>query len=130
MQKQNDKEKRKFIRVPLCAKLNFQVHEKDKVSGESLPAVTKNISMKGICFVSEKQLTSGSMISIELHLPGKSLPLHLEGQIRWSKQLKQKGPVTMYESGVTLFVVNKNDEGRLADYICEKAFGEVKSRHL
>jgi len=119
----NYSEKRRFVRLDMNTKLNFQIKE---VSGEQVLAeknsgIVKNLSVEGICFSSEKQLKSGSKIELAIALPGSPSPIEIRGEVVWSRPIEeQKGAKVVFDTGVKLVNIAQGDENRFLVYMCDK----------
>jgi hypothetical protein len=90
-------------------KIEFQIVTK-KQEGESLSqkysAISKNVSVEGLCFASEKQLKKGDMLYLEVYLPRRKNPIHMQGQVRWSQVTSpQQQKEGKYDTGVKLISV-------------------------
>lgn len=79
------------------------------VDGASLPmvkynAVTKNVSLEGLCFRSEHELRRGDLLNLEVFIPGDHRPVRLLGEVRWTfpAQLEESAVGPRFESGVVL----------------------------
>ncbi len=67
--------------------VQFQI--KDQQSGQVLSrkysGLSKNVSAEGLCFTSGKQLEKGNLLHLEVYVPGSKEPVHMEGEVAWSK---------------------------------------------
>lgn len=95
-------ERRKYKRYPTDAKvyfsvsysldvpMKFQVLDKDThtlVSHDKHLAFGRDISLEGFSFTSDLQLQKGDRISLELYVPERKEPIHMEGEVRWSQRV-------------------------------------------
>ena len=71
---------------------------RDLKRGERGRAVTKNLSTKGMCVLTDLFLQADARVEVELTLPDRSTPLTLEGRVAWHRPLDAE---TSYEAGVT-----------------------------
>ena len=126
MQKNQDFEKRNYIRLDFQLQLNFN---KEDGSGESFPAITKNISAEGLRFTSDQKLEKGSKIDFEIDLPNREKPVHFKGEVVWSKAASSadKGKKGNYDIGIKFVEVDKKDRNALMLYICEKMIDTLSS---
>lgn len=122
MEKKGYEEKRRYVRFGVQTKVNFQVQQRHqaKTPLERVSAITKNLSVKGACFISDTRLQPGDMLKLEITLPSQSEPLHLEAQVIWSDPIRLPDGKEMYETGVKLFTLEKSDESRFIEYTCDK----------
>ena len=115
------KDKRKCERYDTEIKIYFQVSYDIKTRikyqiikkkrGERLsrkyPGLSRNVSIKGIRFVSERQLSRGNLLFIELYLPRQKIPICMTGEVRWSKKIKVHPEIKYkYDTGVKLISVS------------------------
>ena len=94
----NIPEKRKYERYDTEVKIYFHVSfdiktvvkfvviGKDKKTAQlkKYPAVSKNVSVEGLCFVAAKNLEKGDILYLEVFLPKQKNPILMEGEVRWS----------------------------------------------
>ncbi|MBN2097866.1 MAG: PilZ domain-containing protein [Candidatus Omnitrophica bacterium] len=132
MEEKKPEERRKYVRFNVQTKVNFQVVPEKKESAPStrVEGISKNISAEGICFSSEKKLTPGSKLELEIFLPNEPEPLLLMGEVKWSEASgQQQTGKTLYDTGVQLFNIAPNDENRYVKYVVDKMM-ECLSRYL
>jgi len=118
-------EKRKYERYDSGLKIYFDfcydVETKvkyqlvDRYKGKLLPqkysAIGHNVSAQGLSFTSRKKLKKNDSLSLEIYLPTAQKPVHMQGQVRWSR----KAPSTItkteskdiYLSGIQLTSVDE-----------------------
>ncbi|MFC1704371.1 PilZ domain-containing protein [Candidatus Omnitrophota bacterium] len=120
-------ERRRFVRFNVQTGVTFQVQQKyqGQTPTENVSAITKNLSVEGVCFLTEKELKQGSMLRMEIAVPSYSEPLHLRGEVIWSIPLGAQGGKQVFETGVKLFTIKESDESRFIEYICNKAADDV-----
>jgi hypothetical protein len=94
-----------YVTFDLETKIHFKVKEKDKgaFSPEKYSAVSKNISVEGICFMTEKRLSKGDLLALEVYVPSSTHAIHMQGEVRWCVQ--EKGKRDVYETGVKILTV-------------------------
>jgi hypothetical protein len=71
----------------LETKVKFElVNENGETSSsEKYSAVSRNVSVGGICFSSTQQVTQGDLLHLEVYLPGSEDPVHMKGKVEWCK---------------------------------------------
>ena len=78
-------------------------------------AVSRNISAEGLSFVSQKNVKPGDYLRMELFLPSAKDPIHMKGEVKWSKNIPAsyeqyglKGNVDkpVFQVGIHLISVN------------------------
>jgi uncharacterized protein (TIGR02266 family) len=70
-------------RKDLRSDINMEVKCQVKSTGEFFIGYSKNISKGGLFLVAAKDLTSDTPIDLEFTLPQTSLPMHLNGRVKW-----------------------------------------------
>ncbi len=125
-------EKRRYIRFDIAAKVKFQVsaENKNETPSQMVTAISKNLSVEGIRFTSEKKLETGTMLKLEINLPLQLKPLEIEGQVKWCQSLMQPDGKEYFETGVKLFTIEKCDETRFVGYVnnlMKQSLGKYKS---
>ena len=68
--------------------------------------VCKNISVEGLCFVSEKKLKRGEKLDLEFYVSESNPPLHMQGKVRWSKEASESQPAhSQFDTGLILTTI-------------------------
>ena len=119
-------ERRKYIRFETQTSLNVQLHSKGYISPEKISGLTKNFSVEGVCFVSEKEFKLGDILTLQVQLPNQPDTLTLEGEVRWSQAIFEDEYEKKYETGVKLFTVEKSDESKFVSYVNYKLMQRLK----
>lgn len=122
MEEKKSAERRRYARLDVNTKVNFMVKGKKEVSTKNLSAISKNISIEGICFTSKNQLKTGDNLQLELFLPAEPEPLLLKGEVKWCRPIDKpegKSP-TDFEIGVKLHTLKESDESRYMQYVLDK----------
>jgi hypothetical protein len=120
-EKKSGKERRKYLRLDDSVKVDVraQVKDKDAIVTESMLSISKNVSFEGICFTHERQFDAGSLLGLDIHIPGTKA-VHLEGEVRWSLPIDEKTDKPMFRTGMKLYILDKSDETRFLMYVCGK----------
>jgi hypothetical protein len=73
----------------LETKVKFElIDEKgEAVSSEKYPAVSRNVSVGGLCFSSIQRVTQGDLLHLEVFLPGIGDPVNMKGRVEWCKPI-------------------------------------------
>jgi hypothetical protein len=131
MEKDEFREKRKYIRLDTDAKVEFQIQPKNpyKAISEKTSAIAKNLSIEGICFICDKKLEAGSVLKLFIYLKDLPEPLNLEGEVRWSQVIEEKKGEEKIATGVKLYTIPKSDESKFIRYISDKMTQSL-SKHL
>jgi c-di-GMP-binding flagellar brake protein YcgR len=113
MEQENDrteKEKRKHIRAKSSMKIMYRIWEHLGDRSEeyevrvSKPAVSVDISVSGMQFISDEPLPSGKLLRIDIELPDQEVPLTTFGRVEWCKKSDEK-PDT-YKIGVNFMLID------------------------
>ena len=124
------KERRKFKRYntdieiyfdfiyDLETKVEFElIDEKgEKSLSDKYSAVSRNVSVGGLCFATSEKVNQSDLLHLEVYLPGSGDPIHMKGQVEWCKPvppsyeeriLEEMEGRRVYEVGVRLLFVNE-----------------------
>lgn len=130
MEKEKFVERRRYARFEVGTKVNYRIGKKQKkASLEKVKAVSKNMSVEGICFQSNEEITAGTQIELEVFLSGEPEPLLLRGEVRWSRSIEPKDAKPLFEIGVRLFTFDQSNESSYLHYVCDKMTERLR-RHL
>jgi hypothetical protein len=87
------------------AELDFIPQVGQENSAIKYHAVAKNLSVEGVCIQADRELTLGEHLKLEFYVRGSDIPVHMQGQVCWSKEAcDERG----FDSGLIL----KTIEGR------------------
>ncbi|MCK5083096.1 MAG: PilZ domain-containing protein [Candidatus Omnitrophica bacterium] len=124
-------EKRKFKRYntdveiyfdfiyDLEMKVKFELidQEGEESLSDKYLAVSRNISVGGLCFASSEKVRQGDLLHLEVYLPGAKEPIHMKGRVEWCKPvpalsyeerlLEEIEGQRVFEVGVRLMLVNE-----------------------
>jgi len=101
----------------LETKIKFELidKEKEKSLSKLYQAISRNISAEGLSFVSHQNVEPGNFLHMELYLPSTKDPIHMTGEVKWSKiasssyeqyGLKSEKDEAIYQVGIRLASVN------------------------
>ncbi len=125
------KEKRRYVRLDIRTKVKFKLGKKKMWPSKRSTAFTKNLSVEGISFASNKHLEPGSTIKLEISVPGEARPLHLDGTVVWSNTHHKRSGKEVFDTGIKLFTIDKSDQGKFIGYVCNKMMQRLsKYLHL
>lgn len=97
------------------AKVKFEIvnQEDQRLVPKKYSAISRNISVAGLSFVSHKNLQKGDLLHLEIYLPGARNPIPMKGEVKWSHQAalseQPLRPITdkiLFETGVKVLLVN------------------------
>lgn len=88
--------------------VKFQI--KDRQTGQALSrkysALSKDVSIEGLCFTSGKRLEKGDLLHLEVYVPGAKEPVAMEGSVAWSQAASlEPQDENKFDTGVQLFSV-------------------------
>ena len=109
------RDKRKFPRLKSEWHLNYRVLEDDRFLADPIRQFTVNISGGGICFTSEEELRSNTMVALELESEQFSSPILALAKVVWCKRIREG-----YEIGAEFWWIgwqNDNAQQAIANYI-------------
>ncbi|HQP10191.1 MAG TPA: PilZ domain-containing protein [Candidatus Omnitrophota bacterium] len=71
----------------LETKVKFEViaENGETAASEKYSAVSRNVSVGGLCFSSTQKVTQGDLLHLEVFLPGSGDPVHMKGRVEWCK---------------------------------------------
>lgn len=144
-------ERRKYFRYHTELKIDYQVNYdirtkvkfqvlniiKHKLGKKKYSGPSKNISVEGLCFVSNKELKKGNILFLEVYEPNTQAPIIMEGEVRWSQEIVQseESEVKFY-TGIKIISVNgqsvidsiSHDKDNDVDWsiVLETVFGNFK----
>ncbi len=114
-------EKRKFDRLPIGTdvffklifdiktQVNFQVIDKDlnKALSRKYLALSKNVSVEGLCFSCLKKLEEGDMLLLEVVSPVLKKSIPMKGQVRWSRKITPpEFDDNKFDTGIRILEIN------------------------
>ena len=102
-------EKRMFPRIVSQMLVKYIVVTESEFKKRVSDTLTKDISVRGIRFVSEEELPPGTRLVLELNLPDVDHPITPPGKVVWCSP-RNGG----YEVGVELIWLSFQDEDQLA----------------
>jgi hypothetical protein len=72
-------------------------------------AMTKNVSLEGLCLSTDRDLKPGDLLNLEVFIPGDRIPVRLLGEVRWACPA---GSVTLLKNCFDAGVVLRTVEGK------------------
>jgi hypothetical protein len=96
------------VKYDIRTKVEFKVLKSaDNGKCENYSGISKNISVEGLCFVSDKQLGIGDRLSIDIYAPNSKIPVPMEAEVCWSRKFEGDAEdKDMFHTGVKLISVN------------------------
>lgn len=102
-----------------CRRINYKVNIEIILDGnKTQSSETVDISMGGICFISEIPLKTDAQIKIKLQL-SKKTPLHIKCRVAWIKNIKgiPNEPVNQYRIGLEFIDLERKERMRISKFI-------------
>lgn len=99
----------------LETKVKFEfIDKRGKILPKRYAALSRNISVEGLCFLSHKKVERGDLLHMEVYLPSAKDPIHMKGEVKWCRVLESSsGPTPkkrkdnhIYHAGLMLLFVN------------------------
>lgn len=108
-------ERRSFPRLSLGADVKYSVAKINSSQGES---PMKNISAAGICIVVYEDLKLGTVLSLQVYLPGNDAPVYTKGRVVWKSEFKiGYGSRPCYDVGVGFLDIDEEDRQKILQYV-------------
>lgn len=103
------RERRRFVRFKEEMKIRYAF----KINPSTvLESKTADVSRKGLCIVTYEKLKKNTAMDLDIEVPGFSKPIHMAGQVMWTKELKafdEKGRRLFY-AGIKFFKISPEHE--------------------
>ena len=92
----------------LKTKVTFKVlADKQGYAGDKkYAAISRDVSAEGLKFTSDKKLKKGDILYLEVYIPKKKKPIHMTGEVRWSKNNEKAVKAKFkFDTGIRLLTV-------------------------
>lgn len=116
-------ERRRFIRLEVPIELKYIVE--DDPSQKRRRVATKDLSCDGLRFTSEHKINEGSMIDLNLTVPGANNPVHIKGKAIWSKKISGEDDAP-FEAGIEFVQIEEDNKNTFLKYLCDLIYNETK----
>ena len=122
----NFDEKRKYVRLDFITKVSFGLKGENipEISSGKKIAQTKNISIEGICFSSDRDLKPGDKLDLEIQIENNFRPIHISGVVKWSNPQAQNQDDLLFDVGLEILSIDNTDEDKFMEYV----WGRMKER--
>jgi hypothetical protein len=96
------------VNYDIKTKLDYQEIDKEKHTAltEKRSALSQNVSAEGICFVSDELVEIGTFLYLEVYVPNSEKPVCMEGEVRWSREVKDDKKGNHFLTGVQLAIID------------------------
>jgi hypothetical protein len=93
------------VAFDITTKIDYQIIQPSR--GELLPekysGISKNISVEGIGFQTDRKLKKGDILILDVYAPNVNEPIRMEGAVRWCQPMSREGDKPEhYETGVKI----------------------------
>ena len=116
-------ERRRFIRLEVPIEVKYVVEEDSDPVRKRV--ATKDLSCDGLRFISERKLDEGSLLDLNLTIPGATNPVHIKGKAIWSKKLSTEDAAP-FEVGVEFVQIEEDNKNTFLKYLCDLIYNETK----
>jgi len=116
-------ERRRFIRLEVPIEVKYVVEEDSDPVRKRV--ATKDLSCDGLRFISERKLDEGSLLDLNLTIPGATNPVHIKGKTIWSKKLSTEDAAP-FEVGLEFVQIEEDNKNTFLKYLCDLIYNETK----
>lgn len=115
-------ERRRYVRSNGLVLVNYKIPQL-QTEGKSSAF---DISATGVRITVEKQLDFGSVVEMEIYLPGNSQPILAKGDVVWSRKCEDKTAFRIkpkkeyFYAGINFTVIDDNNKNRIINYVNRK----------
>ncbi|MFA6281979.1 MAG: PilZ domain-containing protein [Candidatus Omnitrophota bacterium] len=108
-------ERRHFPRLGLNADVKYSVV---RINSSQDDISMKNISGAGICIVVYEDLGVGTVLSLQVYLPGNDAPVYTKGRVVWKSEFKiSYGSKPSYDVGIGFLDIDDEDRQKILQYV-------------
>jgi len=130
-------ERRKYVRADGLVLVNYRFPQLN-LEGKSS---AYDISGAGVRITADKLLEIGSLVELEIYLPGSSQPILAKGEVIWAQKCKEtpgtkiatkKEKAEYFYTGIKFSVIEDNNKTRILTYVHRKLIQykqEGRGRH-
>lgn len=116
------RERRRYVRANGLVLVNYKIPDMH-LEGKSS---AYDVGGTGLRITVDKKLEAGTLVEMELYLPGSSQPILAKGEIDWSEKCEEKintqvSPKKEYfYVGIKFTVIDENNILRITNYVRRK----------
>jgi c-di-GMP-binding flagellar brake protein YcgR len=115
-------ERRRFMRFDAFLDVMHSALEGPAIK---LRSCLKDLSKEGMRISGENPLRKGSIIELEMKIPGDNVPVFATGEVAWS----EKADKTAYDSGIRITKIESLDRAKLLDYVYDEWIRTKKEKN-
>lgn len=115
-------ERRKFMRFPASVDVRYAASRED-IEGS---AMSRDVSREGIGFPGNWQMAKGTLLELEISVPGEIAPIFAHGEVAWVRRSSERDD---FDAGIKVVKMDPFDRSRLLEYVYGewlKAMSSVK----
>jgi len=115
-------ERRKYVRLALRSRILYYIVKPGKETDEppeKNPATGKNIGVAGVLLCLNEKLKVGTIVDLEIYLPGRDVPIRTRGEARWCTPCEstEEHP-GKFDAGIKFLLIDKDYVILLLKYVC------------
>jgi c-di-GMP-binding flagellar brake protein YcgR len=116
------REKRRYVRANGLVLVNYKIPNLE-IEGKSS---AYDVSGGGLRITVNQKLELGTLIEMEIYLPGSSQPILAKGEVVWTQRLQEKIDAPLAEEkkyfyvGIKFNVIDENSKNRIINYVFRK----------
>ncbi len=116
-------ERRRFIRLEIPIEVKYVIEEDPNQARKRV--ATKDLSCDGLRFISGEKVDEGSVIDLNLTVPGAANPIHIKGKTIWSRKVSTEDTAP-FEVGVEFMQIEEDNKNTFLKYLCDLIYNETK----
>jgi len=113
-------ERRRFMRFEIPLDIKY------KIPGESIDGLSqgKDFSRNGIGLYLNKRIPRGTIVDLEINIPGEAAPVFATGRVAWAKEAVQRRDD--FGAGLELININSFDKSRVLEYVYNQWYKTIE----
>lgn len=112
----DEAERRKFARLNFSVEVTYRKHA-SKI--EDKAALSKNISLGGICLIVYEDLKASQLLELEFHLPEDKAAVKALGRVAWTSEFVVADALSgkRLDAGIEFIKIGDNDLEKINKYV-------------
>ena len=107
------RERRRFMRFEAILEVIYSLLGKPASKAKSY---LKDLSKEGLRLIGNNPLQRGSLVELEMKIPGDNIPIFAFGEVAWARETEN----SKYDAGIKFTKIKNNDRLRLLDYVYDQ----------
>lgn len=116
-------ERRRFIRLKVPIEAKYVIEEDPNQARKHV--ATEDLSCDGLRFISGEKIDDGSIIDLNLTIPGAANPVHMKGKTIWSRKISAED-TSPFEVGVEFMQIEEDNKNTFLKYLCDLIYSETE----